>query len=158
MLHIAPYSNLVTLEAGVDDKADPNQAGGDRGPEGSQLVGAGLNLSNVAQRRRSDMSMHALDVVSTQVQSLQRIEPRVESAAQKAKDKSETKVDSVEEWQSMLEDEIYPVMNLADNDLKDACRRINGIKAKERKTKDRKDGTAAAAAGSDDDDGGSDAD
>ena len=82
----------------------------------------------------------------------------MESAAQQAKEKSETKADSLAEWQSMLEDVLYPLMNLADNDLKDASRRISSVKGKERKKKEPKKNQAAAREGSDHDDGSDNAD
>ena len=69
----------------------------------------------------------------------------MDSAIEIGRDKLAEKVD-VETWPQFLETELLSVYNFADNDVKDATRRISSVKAKAKKDHEK---AAEQAAGSD---------
>ena len=68
----------------------------------------------------------------SQVRSLEEHLEKVEHAVQIGKEKQKDKV-GIEDWTSFMNTHLLPVYNVADNDIKDATRRISSVRARAKK-------------------------
>ena len=72
-----------------------------------------------------------------EVRSLEEMDDKVQQACKLCREKLEgvKACDNAVEWAAFLDDHIYHVISVAEQDVKDACRRISSTKGREKKSK-----------------------